>query len=199
MTQVEAAERRGGRPRSEDADRAIIKAALDLLGEVGFTSLTIERVASEAGVGKTTVYRRWPNKEALIVDAMAELKGPIPDVPGRSLREDMLTMLQDQARGREAARRRRIYACFVGESARNPELARRYAETVLEPRREVMRRAVRAAVARGELRNDLDIEVVLHLLMAPVLHWSLRNPDEPIDVELMTLFFDATFEGLAAR
>lgn len=197
MTQVESAGRRGGRPRNEDADKAIIKAALNLLAEVGFTALTIERVAAEAGVGKTTIYRRWPNKEALVVGAVAELKGPIPEIPGRSLREDMRLMLEDQSRGREAARRRRIYACFVGESARNPELGRRYHDTVLEPRHKVMREAIRAAMDRGELRDDLDVETVRHLLTAPVLQWLIRNPGEPMDVELMNTFLDATLSGLA--
>lgn len=199
MTQTEQAERRGGRPRSDDADRAIIDATLDLLGEVGITPLSIEGVAARAGVGKATVYRRWANKDALIVDAMATLKGPIPQPEGRSFREDMTILLNSQARGHEAARQRRIYTCFVGEVGRHPELARLYVETVIEPRREVMRGVLREAIARGELRDDLDLELMLHLITAPVLHWTVRDPDHPLDLELMRRFFDATLEGLAPR
>lgn len=199
MTQVEPAERKAGRPRSEDADRAIVNAALDLLAEVGFASLTIEAVAAKAGVGKTTVYRRWPNKEALVVDAMGDLKGPVPALRHRSLRDDILVMFEHNADGREAARRRRIYACFVGESARNPELARRYAETVLEPRHEAMRQAIRAAVKRGEVRDDVDVERVRYLITAPMLVALARRPDEPLDVDLMMAHFDLLMDGIGTR
>jgi Bacterial regulatory proteins, tetR family len=80
---------RPGRPRSEQAERAIIEATLDLLAEVGIAALSVEQVAARAGVGKATIYRRWPNKEALIIDAAASLKSPLPDVPGRSISEDL--------------------------------------------------------------------------------------------------------------
>ena len=68
-----------GRPRSEEADRAIIDAALDLFAESGAGGLCIEAVAARAGVGKSTIYRRWPGKEDLLVDALATLKSPLPD------------------------------------------------------------------------------------------------------------------------
>src|SRR4030095_12401343 len=73
---------RPGRPRSERAERAIIEATLDLLAEVGIAALSIEQVAARAGVGKATIYRRWPNKEALIIDAAASMKGPVPPIGG---------------------------------------------------------------------------------------------------------------------
>src|SRR3954451_25328604 len=80
-----------GRPRSERAEKAIIDATLDLLvEEAGVAGVTIEAVAARAGVGKTTIYRRWANKEALIVDALATLKAPIPELTGLSAREDLL-------------------------------------------------------------------------------------------------------------
>src|SRR5438552_17303325 len=82
-----------GRPRSERAEKAIIDATLDLLvEEAGVAGLSIEAIAGRAGVGKTTIYRRWPNKEALIIDALASLKRPLPPVPGRSVREDLVVM-----------------------------------------------------------------------------------------------------------
>jgi AcrR family transcriptional regulator len=199
VTETEQIERRSGRPRSEDADRAIIAAALDVLGEVGVTPLSIEGVAARAGVGKATVYRRWPNKDALIVDALESLKGPLPIPEGRTLREDVTILLHRQLAGFEAARQRRIYACFIGEIGRHPELARRYLETVVEPRREVMRGVLRAAIARGELRDDLDVELMLHMITAPVLHWMISDPDRPFDMGLMQQFLEATLEGLAAR
>src|SRR5437879_4279834 len=82
-----------GRPRSERAEKAIIEATLDLLvEEAGVAGMTIEAVASRAGVGKTTIYRRWANKEALIIDALATLKGPVPPLAGVSVRDDLITL-----------------------------------------------------------------------------------------------------------
>src|SRR5258708_35021930 len=82
-----------GRPRSERAEQAIIEATLDLLiEESGVAGVTIEAVASRAGVGKTTIYRRWANKEALIVDALATLKEPVPPLAGVSVRDDLIML-----------------------------------------------------------------------------------------------------------
>ena len=75
--------RRAGRPRSEQADRAIIKAALEVFAESGPHGLCIEQVAAKAGVGKATIYRRWANKEALLVDAVATIKGDPPPMEDR--------------------------------------------------------------------------------------------------------------------
>jgi len=199
VEQVEQAERKGGRPRSEDADRAIIDAALDLVADVGVTPLSIEQVAARAGVGKATVYRRWPNKDALIVDALATLKGPIPELPGNSLREDVRLLLVLQNRDRQAGRNRRLYSCMMSEMGRHPDLARRFRETVIAPRQKAMSEALRAAVTRGELRDDLDVELMRHLIAAPILHWMMNNPEEPVDEELMTRFLDAILEGLAVK
>lgn len=199
MVAVDREVRRGGRPRSEEADRAIITATLDLLAEVGVGSLSIEAVAARAGVGKATVYRRWPNKDALIVDAMAALKGPVPTPQGGPLREELVNLLYDEQRGREAARRRRLYTCFAGEIHRHPDLARLFAETVIEPRREVLRGVIRAAVGRGELRDDLAIDDMVHIVTAPILHWSTQRPDKPLDRDRMRVFLDAVLTGLAPR
>ena len=75
--------RRPGRPRSERADRAIIEAALSLFAESAPEGLCIEQVAARAGVGKATIYRRWPGKEDLLLDALAALKTPLPEPRGR--------------------------------------------------------------------------------------------------------------------
>jgi AcrR family transcriptional regulator len=191
--------RRVGRPRSEDADRAIIEATLDLLADVGITGLSIEHVAATAGVGKATVYRRWPNKEALIVDALAALKGPIPEVAGRSLREDLMTLFEAQGQGHKAARDRRLFSCMAGEISRHPDLAKLYRDTVIAPRHEATRQILRAAVERGELRDDVDLELMRQIITAPVLQWIQTHPDEPIERDYIAQLYDPILEGLAAR
>src|SRR3954454_14928594 len=90
-----AAGRPAGRPRSEKAEKAIIDAVLDLLGSgISVSELSIEGIAARAGVGKTTIYRRWTNKEDLVVDALATLKPPLPPLPGGSVRDDLIAYLR---------------------------------------------------------------------------------------------------------
>src|SRR5436190_22729254 len=86
--------RRPGRPRSEQAEQAIIEATLDLFAEQGFEGVCVEAVAGRAGVGKATIYRRWPNKEELLLAALGSLKSPFPEPKGVSVREDLIAMLE---------------------------------------------------------------------------------------------------------
>src|SRR5580658_2329777 len=85
--------RRPGRPRSERAERAILDAALELFAESGVAGVCMEAVAARAGVGKATIYRRWPGKEDLLLDALAALRMPLPTPQGRSVRADLITLV----------------------------------------------------------------------------------------------------------
>lgn len=188
--------RRAGRPRSEDADRAIIEATLDLLAGYGIAGTTIEGIAARAGVGKTTIYRRWKGLESLICDAVAELKGPLPTLPGTSVRDDILALMESAARGRESARNRKVYACFIGEMVRFPTLDAQYRESVIRPRRELTRSALERAVERGELRDDLDLDVIAEIVTAPTLHWMLHNPDRNPTRQQLEQFLDGVLHGV---
>ena len=199
MTETTQVEKKSGRPRSEDADKAIIEATLDLLAEVGVGGMSIESIASRAGVGKTTIYRRWSDKESLICDAMVALKGPPPQPSGATLRDDLIELGDAAARGRESARRRKLYACFVGEMSRHPTLMERYRQTVIKPRRDVIRGVLDRAAQRGELRADLDVEFMIDLVTAPQMHWALQNPDKDLTRELIEHFVDGVLDGLRPR
>src|SRR5882672_2146258 len=174
------ARRAPGRPRSARADEAIIEAVLDLMAD-GTTveALSMEAVAARAGVGKATIYRRWPNKESLIVDAIGALKGPLPELTGESIREDLLTLLRSTIKVR-ASRAGRIMPCLIPELQRNPELQRQY-QRIAEPRREHMREVLRRGVAEGYLRADLDIEVAAALLNAPMMVQNMLNWNPALD------------------
>jgi AcrR family transcriptional regulator len=169
------AARRPGRPRSERADRAIIDAALSLFAEEGPEGLCIERVAARAGVGKATIYRRWPGKEDLLLDAIAVLKAPLPEPAGRSVREDLVALLGAICQETADLRRAREFALLLGEGAKYPRLMARFMETVVEPRREVIRQVVRRGVATGELRPGLDVEAALFMLIGAVI--ARRGPE----------------------
>ena len=193
-----AATRRPGRPRSERADQAIIEAALSLFAESGPEGLCIERVAARAGVGKATIYRRWPGKEDLLLDAIAALKAPLPEPGGHSVRDDLVALLDAMCQETADPRRAREFALLLGEGAKYPRLMARYVETVVEPRREVVRGVLRRGVASGELRPDLAVEAALFRLIGAVLGRG-RYEQQAIPPGYPEQVVDELLQGLAAR
>ena len=191
-------QRRPGRPRSERADRAIIEAALSVFAESGTEGLCIERVAARAGVGKATIYRRWPGKEDLLLDAIGALQNPLPEPTGKSVRADLVAILGAMRDSVADPRRAREFALLLGEGAKYPRLMARYVETILEPRREVIRSVLRRGVAAGELRPDADLEVALFMLTGAVLARGKYDPGSfpPGYVERVV---DELLLGLAPR
>ena len=192
-----AEHRRPGRPRSEQADRAIIEAALDLFAEHGVEGLCIEDVAARAGVGKATIYRRWPGKEDLLLDALTALKTPLPEPRGESARDDLVALLAAMAADYADPRRARQFALLLGEGAKFPRLLSRYTGTVLEPRREVIRSVLRRGVAAGELRPGTDVEVALYMLTGAVVARGKHDP-QAVSADYAERVVDELLRGLAA-
>ncbi|MCO8269470.1 TetR/AcrR family transcriptional regulator [Actinoplanes sp. TRM 88003] len=187
-----------GRPRNAHADSAILDAVLDLLSE-GQTvaAISIEAVAAKAGVGKATIYRRWANKEALIIDAVAALKGPVPEPAGESVRDDLVTLIKANRSGRHHSYTK-VTACLMPELLRDEQIMIGY-QAVIEPRREVMRGVLRRGIESGELRADLDVELTLLMLVGPNMLNNLfpnqpRVPREGFAESLV----DAVLRGAAA-
>ncbi|MEU7905627.1 TetR/AcrR family transcriptional regulator [Actinoplanes sp. NPDC049118] len=186
-----------GRPRDARADAAIIEAVLELLSAgQSADALSIEAVAARAGVGKATIYRRWPNKEALLIDAVAAMKGPLPVPAGESVRDD-LVMLIAGMRNKRMEHYGKVTACLVPELLKSPEMHRIY-YGVIEPRRDVMRQVLRRGVENGELRADLDVELTMLMLSGPtlaqnMLRWSPHVADEGFAEALV----DAVLRGAA--
>ena len=111
--------RRPGRPRSEQAEQAIIEATLDLFAEQGFEGVCVEAVAARAGVGKATIYRRWPNKEELLLAAFGSLKSPFPEPKGVSVRDDLLAMVKVMCADKSDLRRRAGTRCCSARGRSN--------------------------------------------------------------------------------
>jgi AcrR family transcriptional regulator len=187
-----------GRPRNAQADEAILDAVLELLGAGhSAAAISIEAVAAKAGVGKATIYRRWPNKEALLIDAVAAMKGPLPEPEGVSVRDDLVMLVKANRTGR-AERYGKVTACLLPELLKDDELAGMY-HAVVEPRREVMRQVLRRGIESGELRPDLDVELTLLMISAPnmmqnMLRWNPRIKEEGFPEVLV----DAVLRGAAA-
>src|ERR1700679_3627232 len=128
-----------GRPRSEEAEQPIIEATLDLFAEQGFEGVCVEAVAARAGAGKATIYRRWPNKEELMLAAFGSVKPPSPAPAGVSVRDDLVAMLRVMCSDKADPRKARRYALLLGEGEKYPRLMARYKERVVEPPRAVRR------------------------------------------------------------
>jgi AcrR family transcriptional regulator len=202
MTQTsdQLAARPPGRPRSERADKAIIAATLDLLAEEGgVAGVSIEAVAARAGVGKTTIYRRWPKKEALIVDALAALKEPFPELGGESVRDDLIAIANAFTTDKSDKKRIDCYWSIMGGAERYPELIARFTREVIEPRREVMRQVLRRGIASGELRPDIDIELTLWLIMGAVAQRSRAFGAGPIPDDFGERAVDTLLAGISPR
>jgi AcrR family transcriptional regulator len=175
----EAPARGRGRPRSEAADQAILGATLRSLAADGIGGLTIEGVAAEAGVGKTTVYRRWPTKTDLIIAAVSGLAPPGAPPDTGSLKGD-LQALVDIQRARIADSPLVIAAPRVlAEAAAHPEIHAGFVRAVIEPIRSVIRTIVARGIERGEIAADLDPETLVDVLHAIPIYLLLLSGGDP--------------------
>lgn len=164
---------RSGRPRSAQADEAILDAALEQFAELGFDGLSIEGVADRAGVSKTTIYRRYASKAELVLAACERVCHQIAPAPDTgSLRGDLEAILANLCRLLGTTIAGRAVPQLVSESARIPELADAYHAFVAQ-RREKCRTALRRGIERGEARADLDVETAADLVAAPVFYRHL--------------------------
>jgi AcrR family transcriptional regulator len=171
--------RRPGRPRSREAHAAILRAALELAAEGGLSGLSMEAIAARAGVGKATIYRRWKSKEALIADALRSI-ALAPEVPDTgSVRSD-IEEASGVAVGRLSSEAFRVLPRLMAEAGGDPELLAAVDSALIGPRRAVIGEILRRGMARGELREDLDVELVIDMLMgslvARVLMSGIRGP-----------------------
>ncbi|MFF0316007.1 TetR/AcrR family transcriptional regulator [Micromonospora sp. NPDC005252] len=199
MTSTAGAPRSPGRPRSIRADEAIIEATLDLLAE-GSTveALSIEAIATRAGVGKATIYRRWAGKDALLLDALRRLKGIMPQPAGHSVRDDLLLLVGAVGQNVDP-RAAKIMPCLVPAVNRSPDQYQLY-QTIIEPRRQLMREVLRRGIDEGLLRPDIDVEVTMALLTGPMLIQRVLQWNPELDERnLPTQVVDGVLDGIRAR
>ena len=160
-----------GRPRSQEADRAILAATVDLLAERGLAGMSIEEVAARAGVGKATIYRRWPSKGLLALDAFVasfQAEQPLPDTG--TLRGDLTATLTAWVRAVTGTSMGRMLTGLIAEAQHDPELRAAWRDRVLEPLRAQHRIMLDRAEARGEIPPSVDREVVLDLFFGAAQH-----------------------------
>jgi AcrR family transcriptional regulator len=179
-----------GRPRSPEAERAILDATLELLASEGFDRLTVEGVAASAGVGKATIYRRWPSKLALVLAAVGELSAhPLPELTTGRTRDDLVNLLRHIIEALTGTIAGRILPGLVAESARSPELIGVLHDFWLS-RRGLMLEVLRQGSAQGDLPEDVDHELIADLLYGPV-HYRFLISAAPVGPPLAEQLVDA--------
>ena len=179
----EAPARGRGRPRSAEADQAILDATLRMLGTHGVAGMTIEGIAAEAGVGKTTIYRRWSTKTDLILAALSDIvpRGDPPDTG--SMAGDMAALADTQRARLAGARLAGIVPRVLAESMSDPELHQAYVEKVIYPFRDLLRLFIERGIERGELRPDLEVDALVDLLHSIPVYKILMSRGDPASLQ----------------
>ena len=181
-----------GRPRSQQANDAILDAALDALVEDGYAGMTIEDVATRAGVGKATIYRRWTSKAEIVVEALrCHAASDVPLVDTGDVRADVLAFLRglyEAFRGIEGP----LMATVLAERLRHPELRVEFERSFVEERRAHVRAIIDAAITRGDLPADTDAQLLGDLGPALLWHYATMRPELMTD-DLPTQIVDQFF------
>ena len=188
---------RPGRPRSEQSRAAVLRAATELLHEVGAQAMTTDEIAGRSGVSKATIYKWWPNKYAVAVEAfLSEMMAEAPDPDTGSAREDIRSVLHGVAHFFSGPSGR-VYAQLVGEGQSDPLVQKELRDNLVARRREVVRAIWDRGVARGELRSDVDIDAAVDLVFGPPIY-RLMMGHAPLDEAAADALVDAVMHGLVS-
>ena len=176
MTPAEAA---ALRPRVEgDREQEIFDAALEVLGEVGYDRLTMDAIAHRAKASKATLYRRWSSKAALVVEAVTSMKGA-PEVPDTGdLRSDLIATFCGHG-GLTDHETTSTFGAVITAVTTDPEFAAEFRERVVGPKSQASRLVFERARDRGELREDLDLDIAVPALAGIILHRTFVLGEEP--------------------
>jgi AcrR family transcriptional regulator len=182
----------------ETVTDAIRRATLKELARVGYARMSMEAIARRAGVGKAAIYRRWPTKAALVVTVISTVAAEDVEVPDTgTLRGDVRALLAMNAKLLRRPMTQRILADLMAATRREPQLEAALRSQVQDRRRAKGRDLLRRAIDRGELRADLDVDLALDLLAAP-LYWRIvatRRTATPTYLDTLTTMILAAFDA----
>ena len=192
-----AAARRGGRPRSSQTERAILQATRELLVEAGVQRLTVEKVAARAGVAKTTIYRRWRDKDELALAVVLDMVEQVVQLPELGdTRAELLAFVNAAVEVLGSTLMGRVMQGLVSDLATDPELASAFRERVVSVRDAEVERLVERGIARGTLRADTDPTTVHDLLIGTV-YYRLLLTGQPLDSAFARRTVDAVLCAFA--
>jgi AcrR family transcriptional regulator len=190
----------GGRPRSEHATRSVLKAVLSLGEEIGFGNITVEGIAAKTGVAKTTIYRRWPNVSSIVVDALlAEMTLAAPLELRSTARENLTWTMLKLARAFRG-RQGKILRELICRSQNDTGLQDAIRLRLFAPRRSASQAIIMKGIKQGELRADVDVDVMLDALFGPI-YYRLLVPHHrrPISDAYVNVLVETVFAGIALK
>ena len=194
---IVAPARRGGRPRSSETELAILHATRELLIECGVRKLTIEKVAAHAGVAKTTIYRRWRDKDELALAVVLDMVEQVVMLPELgNTRAELLAFVNAAVEVLSSTLMGRVMQGLVSDLATDPDLARAFRERVVSVRDAEVERLVERGISRGDLRPDTDATTAHDLLIGPV-YYRLLLTGQPLDRAFATRTVDAVLRAFA--
>jgi AcrR family transcriptional regulator len=187
-----------GRPRSTGARAAILAAARAILDEGGITAVTMEGIAARAGVGKPTIYRSWPNAHAVAMAALMAVQGsPLKPARARSAVGELKLQLRDVA-AVFASRMGRQVAIMVASAASETELSKSFRNHFILMRREEGRAIMNRAIAQGEIRRNISVDVALDMIYGPVFYRLLMGHG-PLDAKFTDAVVDQALQGISHK
>jgi AcrR family transcriptional regulator len=193
--QQESALSKGGRPRNPRTQQRILKAAADLVLEQGFKALSIDAIAGRAGVGRMTIYRRWPNKSAIVMDAFfARVDPSVPFRPAKTYLESIRLNMRAVAkayRGKDGA----LIRTLLAEAQFDPELATAIRERWIMPRRRITVPYFEQGIRNGFLRSDVNPNTMIDLLYGPI-YFRLQMGTGALSDAYIDEIFDHAMKGL---
>ena len=182
--------------RNERSRRAILAAAIALIGELGYERVSIEAIAKRAGVGKQTIYRWWPSKGAVALEALDDSLATVVDFPDTGdLVEDLRTQMKGVTQLLGSTEVGRVYQGLIAAAQSDPDLSRAHLEQVIEPANVACRARLARAAERGELRPDADRQAMIDLLWGAI-YYRLLLHTRPLEPEQIDAALDIAFEGL---
>ena len=187
---------RPGRPRSEESRAAVLRATSELLHEVGLRAMTTEEIAARSGASKATIYKWWPNKYAVAIDAfLSELMADSPDPDTGSARDDLSSVLRGLLHFYTGPSGR-VFAQLVGEAQADPLVQQELRTHLVGSRRELFRTIWDRGVARGEFRDDVDPDAAIDLVIGPALY-RLMIGHAPLTEAAADMILDVAIRGLS--
>lgn len=186
-----------GRPRDPHADKVIVDAAARVLAELGPSGFTVDAVAARAGVGKATIYRRWPSKLDLLLSVSRQAAFELPDPDTGSLRDDLVIHLARLASKLRHTMAGRVLPAIVAEAAGNREM-RNLVARLFEERRALALGMLQRGMARGELPADTDLDLLLDLLAGPIFMRVLFT-QMPVDEVTVERIVDTVVSGVTGE
>jgi AcrR family transcriptional regulator len=184
-----------GRPRSAEVDETVLTKAVELLGEVGVSRMSMDELAERAKVSKATIYRRWPSKEQLVLDALASTMSPLKDVDTGSLRGDLTRYLGEIVQRFKTSSMSDVLPHLI-EVACHDDKIRSSLDHYVQLRRMPMRSILDRAIARGEVPETIEKDVVIDAVIGAITYRRLLS-HQPVTTRFVDTLIAVIFPDLS--